>query len=148
MSASFEHLEKRIAFLEREQRRTNAIIDGLEERSDKNLADINQHLNAQDSKHEEFAQETNAHFEQQDAKLEKFAQETKENFARTDARMDGLDQSVGELKQDVGELKQNVGELKQSINERFDHVYGAIADVSANVMELRNIIASLVEKQK
>lgn len=91
MSATVEQLEARVAFLERELRRTTVIIDHLEARTDTRLAEINQHLDTQDVTYHNFA---------------------------------------------------------QSVDKRFEHVYGQLADINANTLEIRNLLASLVEKQK
>ena len=123
MATNPEQLEARVAFLEREMRRTNAVIDDLEMRTDKHLSTIDKHLDAQDANLHEFAEETNKRFEAIDAR-----------FEAVDKRFEAIDKRFDRL--------------EQSVDKRFDHVYGQLADLTANTVEIRNILAALVEKQK
>ncbi len=127
MSATFEQLEQRVAYLERELRRTTAIIDQLDARTDIRLAAIDQHLASQDTTQQEFAVQVNQRFEKQDAVQQEFAEQVNQRFEQQAATQHAF--ALG-------------------VNQRFEHVYGALADINANTVEMRNILASLVEKQK
>lgn len=85
----FEQLEARVAFLERELRRTVVIIDNIEMRTDTRLKAVSDHLD----------------------------------------------------KQDIDMQK-----LSASVDQRFEHVYGELADIKSNTTEIRNILATLVER--
>lgn len=89
MSTNIEELAERVAYLEREMRRTAYIIDGIEKRTDTRLQGIDIHLTRQDTSLQDF---------------------------------------------------------KESVDKRFEHVYGQLADINANTVEIRNILASLVKK--
>jgi prefoldin subunit 5 len=89
MSTNIEDLAKRVAYLEREMRRTSYVIDGIEQRSDTRLQAIEVHLDRQDKDQQDF---------------------------------------------------------KESVDKRFDHIYGQLADMNANMTEVRNILATLVAK--
>jgi chromosome segregation ATPase len=172
MSADFKKLEERVAFLEREVRRTSALIDFVEARADKSLVGMNQHLDTQDTQLQEFIQETRAQFET----LERAVQETKtqldsleqsgqEMKARLDnlelsmqgvnTRLDKLEQLVRETNTRLDKLEQTVQEtntfvvnLAESTTKGFDYVHGKLADLDSNMVEMRNLLAFLVEKQK
>ncbi len=116
MAATNEQLEARVAYLERELRRTTVIIDHLEARTDTRLVGIDQHLASQDTTQQEWAEHVTQQSEQQAVTMQTLAQQVKVGFESTD--------------------------------KRFEHVYGQLADINANTVEIRNILASLVEKQK
>lgn len=42
--------------------------------------------------------------------------------------------------------REDIKQLSDSVDDRFKHVYGVLADIQANVVEMRNILATLVEK--
>lgn len=179
MSADFKKLEERVAFLEREVRRTSALIDFVEARADKSLVGMNQHLDTQDTQLQEFIQETRAQFETLEqavqetrqavqgantrldsleqlvqetrtrlAGLEQAMQETKQAVQANATRLDSVEQLARETKQVVQETNEFVSSQAESTNKRFDYVYGKFADLEANMMEMRNLLAFLVEKQK
>ncbi|MGH2480870.1 MAG: hypothetical protein ACRDHW_14550 [Ktedonobacteraceae bacterium] len=82
--------------------------------------------------------------------------------ARTDTRLAGIDQHLHlqdatqqEVVQQVVGVSEQVSAFAvqvkagfESTDKRFEHVYGALADVNANTVEIRNILATLVEQQK
>jgi archaellum component FlaC len=164
MSTPFlEALETRVAFLERESRRTAVIIDNLEMRNDQRLKQIDEHLETQDKrldtldrhlatqdehlatqdKHLEAQDEHLAvldkHLDTQDANLHKFANETNARFDRleqsTDARFDAVDARFDA-----------VDEKFVSVDKKFEHVYGILADIKSDTIDIRNVLAMLVEK--
>ncbi len=116
MAATVEQLEERVAFLERELRRTIVIIDHLEARTDTRLARIDQHLEQQDAAQHEASQQVKIGFESVDKRFEQQAA-TQHAFAL-------------------------------GVNQRFEHVYGALADINANTVEIRNILADIVKRIK
>ncbi|HZO74966.1 MAG TPA: hypothetical protein VFB60_22355 [Ktedonobacteraceae bacterium] len=100
MSTPFEQLEARVAFLERELRRTVVIIDNIEMRTDTRLKAISEHLDKQDIDQQKFSASVDDRFKQ----------------------------------------------LSASVDQRFEHVYGELADIKSDTVEIRNILATLVEK--
>ena len=86
MSTTLEQLEARVAFLERELRRTVVIIDNIEMRTDKQLKAVDDHLEKQD---------------------------------------------------------EDQGTFSASIDHRYEHVYGELADIKSNTLEIRNILGQL-----
>jgi uncharacterized membrane-anchored protein YhcB (DUF1043 family) len=105
MSTNIEELAKRVAYLEREMRRTSYVIDGIEQRNDTRLQAIEAHLDRQDKDLQDFKENVDKRFEQVDTRLDKF---------------------------------------EASVDKRYEHVYGQLADINANMVEMRNILASLV----
>jgi len=49
-------------------------------------------------------------------------------------------------KEDIKTTREDIKQLSTSVDDRFKHVYGTLADIQANVVEVRNILATLVEK--
>jgi len=121
MATNHEQLEARVAFLEREQRRTSVVIDSLEARTDKRIKELDQHLDKQDANLQEFTEQVDAKFEAINAK-----------FEIVDAKVDAVDAKVDRL--------------DKSVNERFDYVYGQLADLQSNSADIRNVLATIVEK--
>lgn len=68
------------------------------------------------------------------------------HFQETDEQFKKVDEQFQELKHDNAAIKADVQELKSSVNERFDHVYGELADLKSNMVDVRNILATLVAK--
>jgi chromosome segregation ATPase len=120
-----EDVAERVSYLEREGRRFAYAIDGMEKRTDFHLQEMNLHLEEQDKKLEVFRESVDKRFDAQDKKLEDFKESVEKRFEEQDK------------KQEV---------FKESVNERFDHVYGQLADVNANVMDIRNMLATLIAK--
>lgn len=63
MSTSIEELAERVAYLEREMRRTTHTIDGVEKRTDTSLREINTHLDRQDKNLQDFKESVDKRFE-------------------------------------------------------------------------------------
>jgi len=63
-----------------------------------------------------------------------------------------LSASIEEITDQLQEItvtmatKEDIKQLSASVDDRFKHVYGALADIQANIVEVRNILATLVEK--
>lgn len=72
---------------------------------------------------QEFKRTVEAHF-----------QEVDERFQQVDERFDKVDQRFDSL--------------EQSVNKRFDHVYGELADLKANMAEIRDMLAALIAREK
>ncbi len=53
--------------------------------------------------------------------------------------------SLVQAAQETYALVRSLGEL---FNRRFDQIDGKLADIDSNMMEMRNLLAFLVEKQK
>lgn len=71
--------------------------------------------------------------------------EIKRDNAAIKADVQELKADVQELKRDNVAIKVDIQELKGSVNDRFDHVYGELADLKANVIEIRNIVVDQAE---
>jgi prefoldin subunit 5 len=112
-----EELEERVSYLEREVRRHHHLIDATEKRTDVQVREVNAHLDRQD----------------------KDIQELKVN-------VQGVKCDIRELKEDVNKRFDSIDKRFDSIDKRFEHVYGALADLNANMIEVRNILATLVQK--
>src|SRR5438552_3180891 len=114
MATNHEQLEARVAFLEREQRRTSVVIDSLEARNDKRIKELDQHLDKHDANLHEFTEQVDAKFEAINAK-----------FEAVDSKIEAVDAKV-----EIVDAK--VDRLDKSVNERFDYVYGQLADLQSN----------------
>jgi chromosome segregation ATPase len=62
----------------------------------------------------------------------------------TAARIEEVAQDVEGIAGQVAEVKASIEALSQSVDHRFEHVYGELADIKANTVEIRNLLASLV----
>ena len=118
METSLEQLAQRVGYLERELKRHGVLLDHQQADTDTHLADIQQHLDQQDI----TQQELNLH-------------------------MVTTSQQLGELTKQVSTLAQTVQVGFESVNQRFEHVYGELADTKANIVEVRNIVADLVQRK-
>ena len=53
-------------------------------------------------------------------------------------------------REDIKQLSASVDDrfkqLSTSVDQRFDHVYGELADIKSDTTEIRNILATLVER--
>ena len=53
-------------------------------------------------------------------------------------------------REDIKQLSASVDDrfkqLSASVDQRFEHVYGELADIKSNTLEIRNILATLVER--
>ena len=58
--------------------------------------------------------------------------------------VEGIAGQVAEVKASMETLSQNVDRRFESVDRRFEHVYGELADIKANTVEIRNLLASLV----
>ena len=61
------------------------------------------------------------------------------------ARLYELDRNKAEASA-ITEVKTEVQKLAESTDKRFEHVYGELADIKANTVEIRNLLASLVAR--
>jgi structural maintenance of chromosome 3 (chondroitin sulfate proteoglycan 6) len=148
MSADFKKLEERVAFLEREVRRTSALIDFVEARADKSLVGMNQHLDTQDTQLQEFIQETRARFET----LEQAVQETKTRLDSLEqsgqemkARLDNLETSIQEANARLGGLEQLVQETKQAVQGNATRLDSLEQAVQENTTRLGSLEKSVQE---
>lgn len=55
-------------------------------------------------------------------------------------------QEIEAVKSEVQEVKGEIKQLSASVDQRFEHVYGELADIKANTVEIRNLVASLVAR--
>jgi chromosome segregation ATPase len=64
----------------------------------------------------------------------------------TAARIEEVAQDVESIAGQVAGVKASVETLSQNVDRRFEHVYGELADIKANTIEIRNLLASLVAR--
>lgn len=114
MSTPFEQLEARVAFLERELRRTVVIIDNIEMRTDTRLKTVNEHLDKQDTEQQKFSA--------------------------------SVDQRFEHVYGDLADIKSEQQKFSANVDQRFEHVYGELSDIKSDTVEIRNILATLVER--
>lgn len=62
----------------------------------------------------------------------------------TAARVEEVAQDVESIAAQVSEVKASVEAFSESVDRRFEHVYGELADIKANTVEIRDLLASLV----
>ena len=64
--------------------------------------------------------------------------EIKDEITQVKGQMQGFERSVEE----------RFNTFEHSVNERFEHVYGEFADLKADTAEIRNMLATLIERQE
>jgi chromosome segregation ATPase len=62
------------------------------------------------------------------------------------ARIEEVAQDVESIAGQVAEVKASIEALSQSVDRRFEHVYGELADIKANTVEIRDLLASLIAR--
>ncbi len=132
MSAELRELRGRVAAQERVMASLSVGIEEVTDQLQETTAtmatkeDIKQFSDSVDSRF----QQVDARFNQVDARLKQFSDSVDSRFQQVDARFNQVD----------ARLKQ----FSDSVDSRFGHVYGVLADIQANVGEMRNILATLV----
>ncbi len=74
-------------------------------------------------------------------------EDIKQLSASVDDRFKQLSASVDDrFKQLSASVDDRFKQLSTSVDQRFDHVYGELADIKSDTTEIRNILATLVER--
>ncbi len=74
-------------------------------------------------------------------------EDIKQLSASVDDRFKQLSASVDDrFKQLSTSVDDRFKQLSTSVDQRFDHVYGELADIKSDTTEIRNILATLVER--
>jgi len=64
--------------------------------------------------------------------------------------IDGIDKRTDTRLRDINRhldsQDKQLEAFRTSVDQRFEHVYGQLADMNANISEIRNILAALVAK--
>lgn len=55
-------------------------------------------------------------------------------------------EAVTEVKTEVVTLRTDLNTFQSSVDQRFDHVYGELADLKSNMIEIRDLLATLIAK--
>jgi CRISPR/Cas system CSM-associated protein Csm2 small subunit len=55
---------------------------------------------------------------------------------------------TAKIKADIADIKANMRDFETSVDKRFEHVYGELADLKANTADIRNILATVVQRQE
>src|SRR5581483_4416674 len=73
-----------------------------------------------------------------------------DRFTQIDNRFTQIDDRFTQLSESVDSrftrLDNRLTQFSESVDSRFEHVYGALADLQANVGEVRTILATLVAR--
>ncbi|HLG61821.1 MAG TPA: polyhedral envelope protein [Ktedonosporobacter sp.] len=128
MSAELKHLRDRLAV---QERLTTSLSGSVEE-----IANQLQEITATMATREDIKQlsaSVDDRFKQLSASVD---DRFKQLSASVDDRFKQLSTSVDDR------FKQ----LSTSVDQRFDHVYGELADIKSDTTEIRNILATLVER--
>ena len=64
----------------------------------------------------------------------------------TKQEIEAVKSEVQEVKGEIKQLSASVNQRFESVDRRFEHVYGELADIKANTVEIRNLVASLVAR--
>jgi len=64
----------------------------------------------------------------------------------TATRIEEVAQDVESIAGQVAEVKTSIEALSQSVERRLEHVYGELADIKANTVEIRDLLASLIAR--
>ena len=74
-------------------------------------------------------------------------EDIKQLSASVDDRFKQLSASVDDrFKQLSASVDDRFKQFSASIDQRFEHVYGELADIKSDTLEIRNILATLVER--
>jgi uncharacterized coiled-coil protein SlyX len=65
---------------------------------------------------------------------------------RIDRRLDEMEERLGKQNEFLQNFKESVDKQFESVDKRFEHVYGQLADINANITEMRNVLAKFVAK--
>jgi chromosome segregation ATPase len=118
MATTLEQLAQKVAFLERELKRHGVLIDHQQAETDTRLADIQQHLDQQDIAQREGNQQIVT-----------------------------LAEQMTVLVQQVGTLAQEMKAGFEGMAKRLDWQDGQFAELRADMTDLSNRVAGLVQRE-
>src|SRR5581483_1792841 len=82
--------------------------------------------------------------------IKQLSESVDDRFKQIDNRFTQIDDRFTQLSESVDSrftrLDNRLTQFSESVDSRFEHVYGALADLQANVGEVRTILATLVAR--
>ena len=134
MSTELRQLRGRVAI---QERLTTSLSVSIEE-----IADQLQEITVMVATREDIKQLSES--------VEATREDIKQLSESVDGRFEQLSGSVDDrfeqLSGSVEATREDIKQFSESVDSRFEHVYGTLADLQANVVEVRNILATLLEK--
>src|SRR5579883_2635238 len=89
----------------------------------------------------QLSESVDSRFKQIDDRFTQFSESVDSRFTQLDNRLTQFSKSVDTR---FEQFDNRLTRFSESVDTRFEHVYGALADLQANVGEIRTILAKLV----